>query len=361
MKPLTTTWIRASVAVVAALSVAVCSSCASPLAKASDTYCAVLPDAIGLYVGNPITQMGYGIGTVTAITPHDSDVHVEFTVDGQRPLPADVKAVVRSRSILADRALELVGNYASGPKLSPGECIPLSRSATPKSLSQVIGSATNFMNTMTPADSTNVGDTIKGLDAALHGNGKNINQLITASGAVLDSPDQAMSDIFSIVKNLNTLTTTVKDIRGPLKDALLGAQLTTGDVENASDGGHRIFHDMDNLIDMVADLEKEMGEDIQLTLDATSTAIRKGTQHANWIANLMNPVPWWINSFANRANGQGVFLKWRPPLYRIRTPDGLLQCGFMNSQVPGSCADIAGMPYAVDVSLLQYVLMEANR
>ena len=43
------------------------------------------------------------------------------------------------------------------------------------------------------------------------------------------------------------------------------------------------------------------------------------------------------------------------------TQDGLLLCGQMNARVPGSCADIAGTPYAVDVALLQYVLMEASR
>ena len=56
--------------------------------------------------------------------------------------------MTRSTSILADRALELVGNYESGPKLTPGECIPLARSVTPKSLSEVIGSATNFVNSI---------------------------------------------------------------------------------------------------------------------------------------------------------------------------------------------------------------------
>ncbi len=30
-------------------------------------YCADLPDVIGLYVGNPITQMGHQIGEVTSV------------------------------------------------------------------------------------------------------------------------------------------------------------------------------------------------------------------------------------------------------------------------------------------------------
>ena len=39
-----------------------------------------MPDSVGLYVGNPVTQMGYQIGKVKAITPTARDVRVDFTV-----------------------------------------------------------------------------------------------------------------------------------------------------------------------------------------------------------------------------------------------------------------------------------------
>jgi ABC-type transporter Mla subunit MlaD len=76
-----------------------------------------MSDSVGLYVGNPVTQMGYKIGTVDGITPRDTSVEVRFTINERRPIPRDVKAVTRSTSILADRSLELVGNYSSGPQL----------------------------------------------------------------------------------------------------------------------------------------------------------------------------------------------------------------------------------------------------
>ncbi len=86
--------------------------------------------------------------------------------------PADAKAVTRSTSILADRALELVGNYEVTQKLSPpGGCIPLGRSLTPKSLSQVIGSSTNFINSINPAGSDNIGQMVTGIDEAIRGQG----------------------------------------------------------------------------------------------------------------------------------------------------------------------------------------------
>ena len=148
-------------------------------------YCAIMPDSIGLYVDNPVTQMGYPIGKIAAITPAALSVRVDFTVDNGRMLPKDVKAVSRSNSILADRSLELVGNFESGPQLPAGGCIPLSRSVTPKSLSEVVGSSTTFINSINPAGSDNVGAVVRGVDQALSKQGPGVNKLLTTTSAVV--------------------------------------------------------------------------------------------------------------------------------------------------------------------------------
>ena len=336
-------------------------ACAPRSAHEQADYCAIMPDSIGLYVGNPVTQMGYPIGKVTSIAASSTDVRVEFSVTDGRTLPRDVRAVIRSASLLADRALELVGNYESGLQLNRGQCVPLGRSLTPKSLSEVIGSTTDFVNSINPDGSTNIAGAVGGLNHLMQGNGAAANQLLTSSSALLDSPDRAISDMASIVTNLADLTTVLTDLRGPMKQILLDAQTTTPDVNRALDGGHRLVVAFPELITAVADLEENAGTETQLTLDSVSFALRKMTPHANAMADLLNPVPWWINTAANHFNKQQFTIAWRPPMYRIPTHDGLALCGFMNTTMPGSCADVAGQPYAVDVALLQYVLMQANR
>ncbi|WP_163804611.1 MlaD family protein [Mycolicibacterium anyangense] len=351
----------ATLAAVAAAAVSCATPSASPASSNSADYCAVMPDSIGLYVGNPVTQMGFPIGKVKSVTPSAKSVRVDFTLTDDRPLPSDVRAVVRSPSVLADRALEMVGNYEKGPRLKPGECVPLDRSLTPKSLSQVIGSTTEFVNAINPKDSTNVGGTVAGLDQLMRGNGEATNKLLTSTSALLDSPDRAISEMGSIVTNLADLTTFLSDVRGPMKQILLDAVTTTPDLNRSLDGGTRLVRPFPALITAVGDLEQHAGDEIQLTLDSMSDALRKMTPHANAMADLFNPVPWWINTFANHVNNRGLSIRYRPPMYRIPTHDGLLQCGYMNAQVPGSCMDVAGQPYAVDVALLQYVLTMANK
>jgi phospholipid/cholesterol/gamma-HCH transport system substrate-binding protein len=353
---------RRAVIALTATAVAAVGSCAPRPETHRADYCATMPDSVGLYVGNPVTQMGYPIGKVTSITPDVQSVRVDFAMTERRPIPSDAKAIIRSTSILADRSLELVGNYESGPQLGPGECIPLARSSTPKSLSEVIGSATNFINSINPSDSSNIGDVVRGLDQAIHDNGAGINQLLTTSSAVLDNSDQAVSDIGSIITNLAHLTAVIKDIRGPLKEILYDAVKTTPDITAALDGGQRLSAGTLWAVTLVDDLEDNLGQETQFTLDTVGVALRKLSAHAPRISNLLNPVPWWINTLANHFNNRPFQpIRYRPPLYRIRTPDGVMQCNIMNASMPGSCANVQGQPYAIDVALLQYVLVEAAR
>lgn len=146
--------------VIALTATAIASSCgvgvthaqASDANAPSETLCAEMPDGIGLYPGNPVTQMGFPVGKVESVVSRGDHVEVVFTTEGGRVFPpADVQAVTRSKSILADRSLELVGNYESGgPTLEPESCIPLRNSHTPKTISEVVGSAADFIERSRP-------------------------------------------------------------------------------------------------------------------------------------------------------------------------------------------------------------------
>lgn len=337
-----------------------CGSCMSSTKPQAVGYCAMMPDSVGLYVDNPVTHLGYPIGKVAAITPASQSVRVDFTIDGGQLLPEDAKAVTRSTSILADRALELVGDYDADAHLSPGGCIPLNRSLTPKSLSEVIGSSTSFVNSINPEGSNNVGDLVGGVDQALRNQGPGANQLLNTTSSVLDSPEQAIGDLGSITTNLTQLTTTLTDLEPTLKGVFGDAANSVAlEVEGTMSGTSKAFEGLIPVIDAASGLEKELGPQIQQLLDALSVVIRKATPRAPYYASLLNVAPRIINGLANLANNHEFTLHYRPPLYRLRTPDGVLQCNIMNASTPGSCANVKGTPYAVDVALLQYVLTEA--
>jgi phospholipid/cholesterol/gamma-HCH transport system substrate-binding protein len=348
-----------SVVILAVLSSA---SCTTSTNSRSVAYCAIMPDSVGLYVNNPVTHLGYPIGKVSKITPSAQSVRVDFTVDGVRAIPDNAKAVTRSTTILADRALELVGDYETGAHMAPGGCVPLSRSLTPKSLSEVIGSSTNFINSINPEGSRNIGGVVAGVDQAVHNQGPNANKLLTTASSVLDSPDQAIGDLASISANLTQLTTMLVDLEPTLKgvfdDGAVSVSREVGDSFKATTDA---FEGILPIIEVASALERELGPQIQQLLDVTSVMLRKLSPRAPWYASLLNVTPRLLNGLINLGNNHKFTTYYRPPLYRLRTPNGIAQCNIMNASVPGSCADVKGTPYAVDVALLQYVLTLAAK
>ena len=90
---------RAGVTSAAIAAMLCCGSCAPFSTAQAVRYCAIMPDSVGLYVDNPVTQMGYPIGKIAAITPQAMSVRVDFTVEHGRVLPEDVRAVSRSASM----------------------------------------------------------------------------------------------------------------------------------------------------------------------------------------------------------------------------------------------------------------------
>lgn len=352
-------------AIVMAFAISVgCTSCVGASQARANKYCAILADSVGLYAGNPVAQMGIQVGTVEAITPSPTGVRVDFTVTDSRRMPKDVTAVIRSTSILADRTLELVGNYESGPQLESGECVPRSRTATPKSLSEVIGSANKFVSGISPKSSSNIGDVIDHLDRAAQGNGPGVNEILTTSSRLLDNPDAPIGDLGSIVDNLAVVTRTLVQLRDPLKQILNDAVITTPYVRDFLIASANFIQPLGGLVRMLADIETHAGDELQVTLDAVADVLRINTPHMpGWVdalGGILKPLPWWINTAANHFNNREFHMSYRPPLYRIRTPNAPLVCGIMNASTPGSCANVAGQPYGVDINLLQYVFMNAN-
>lgn len=353
-------------------------SCTTSSAMSADStaneYCAIMSDSVGLYVGNPVTQMGYPVGEVRRVESHDTDVKVVFSLDKGRPVPEGVRAVTRSPSILADRALELVGNYTGGPKLRPAECIPLSQTSTPLSIARIIGSATDFVNAISPEGSTNIADALRGIDQAMAGQGDRANELLAQSSKLLDNPDQAISQMGEITRNIAELTSMVQANRAPVKQIVTDMPVISPDLVKTVHGALEFNGPFPEILGIVKDIELELGPELQTALDTTGELMRIVSPHYKAIADVLNPLPRFISGINGEPTGatsgglakhlnNHMFsvLTWRPPLFRIPTPNGLLACGAMNASAPGSCADVGGRPYAVDVALLQYVLTEAQR
>ncbi|TDZ78405.1 mce related protein [Mycobacteroides salmoniphilum] len=103
------------------------------------TLTAQFDSASGLYESNVVAVLGMPVGKITKITPQSGYVEVQFTVDKNVKVPADVQAVTLSTSILTDRQVELSPPYRGGPVLNDGDTIGLNHTRTPVEFDRVLG------------------------------------------------------------------------------------------------------------------------------------------------------------------------------------------------------------------------------
>ncbi|MFI8975260.1 MlaD family protein [Nocardia asteroides] len=302
-----------AVATIATVGVATTLYVAKPGDNHSREYCAMMADGIGLYPGNPVTQMGYPVGKVVAIDPQGAAVRVRFDLELDRKLPADVKAVTRSKSILADRSLELVGNYQSGPELSPDRCVDLRNTATPKSISEIAGSAADFIGQIVPdEDLEPIAGSIDGLSAALAGQGRNAQRLMLNAQAAMSSPDKMVADIGTIIFHLAPLTTqALVDWNSVRHIADLLPTVVNGLTYGAWPGVDGLIVGMGPLIAAIYEIQAQYGNDIWPLADRAADAIRLAATKADDIEKLVAVLPTVAAFF--RQNTTGDALKWQPP------------------------------------------------
>ncbi|MBF6472496.1 MCE family protein [Nocardia abscessus] len=284
-------------------------------------YCAEMPDSVGLYNGNPVTQMGVVVGKVTGIASKGDHVEVTFSLDGGRRFPAEAKAVTRSKSLLADRSVELVGNYSSGPELVTGRCIPLDHSYTPKSISEITGSAADFIDALAPSDGRQgLQRALAGMDASLQGNGRDAAALMQHAAAAMTSPDQMISDIGTAIVNMAPLTDETlqrwSTIRSILDQAPEVVDAATYDL---MPGVLKLTAGVNYISKTLYDIQRHYGDQIWPFVHGSVTdAVHLAATHSKDIAELMSAIPAVTGALVQQTqNPDGLTITYQQPTVQI--------------------------------------------
>ncbi|MET8430462.1 MlaD family protein [Nocardia sp. NPDC004860] len=322
-------------------------------------FCAQMPDAVGLYAGNPVTQMGLQVGRIDQIQSKGGYVEVKFSLDAGRRYPADVMAVTRSKSILADRSLELVGNYKQGPELVAGQCVSPQRSFTPKSISEIAGSAADFIDALSPdKGKQSFQNAVAGMDAALRGQGDNARTLMLNASAAAASPDKIVADLGSIILNMAPLTDDALQHWsqiGPLLDQLpgvvaAGIDLWPGVVDTCIGIGW--------LVNVLHDVQVNYGSDLWPILQGPVVdAIHLAASRSGDIANLIDSIPSVAALMRQQSRDNGaVTIDYQPPTVQVDAPAPTQLCDAANAVVPGSCSLAQGRAEVTADGLLNMAL-----
>ncbi len=204
-----------------------------------------------VYKNSDVKVLGVPIGTIESLTPRGDVVRVKLSYDSKYKLPADVKAVVVSPSIVGDRFIQLAPAYSGGPILKDGGFIPVDRTAVPVELDQIYQSLDDLSVALGPKGANKEGS---------------LSNLIDNTARQFDGQGAQFN---TTISNFAKLSTTLSNN----KEELFGSLREVGDfvkLLKANDASVRSFNTSTARVSEVLAGERV---DLENTLKALSLAL----------------------------------------------------------------------------------------
>jgi len=162
--------------------------------------------ANSLYVGNEVRMMGVPFGKVTSIKPMGDRVRVTMEYDGDVRLPADVKAVVVSPSVVGDRFVQVGPAYKGGPGLPDNARLGLGRTAVPVELDDIFKSIDRLAVALGPKGVNKDGALSRLVNSSaeqLDGQGKQLAETLENFAKLSTTLDNNDEELFGSIREID--------------------------------------------------------------------------------------------------------------------------------------------------------------
>ncbi len=333
--------------------------------KSMRSYCAMMPDAVGLYQGSHVTMLGIPVGSVTRIEPSGDGVRVDFTVEADHPLRGDVSAVTLSDTLVADRNLAILSAPRPAARWDAGRCI--TRSLTPKSMTETLNALSKLATELSGPDDTGKRDTVSAglsaLDTAVSGTGPALNELIFKLGDALKSPDAAIGRIGELIDAISKLGATLKNNWGDLKHMLtrLGGMLDQANSEVIAPF-IEIVDGLRVILPWFNDITTTFGQPLLNIVHATAPLVRWAGANVATLEQLVNMIPALTGAFqrsVDPSTGQAA-LSYAPPKVALDRADAEQVCSAIDATLPGRCRGAENGLVTIDLVPLVLALAGAR-
>jgi phospholipid/cholesterol/gamma-HCH transport system substrate-binding protein len=176
---------------------------------AEKTYNAEFTDVSGLRPGNFVRIAGVEVGKVKHISINaDNLAVVEFSAEDSVVLTEGTKALVRYDDPIGGRFLELQDGTGGVKPLTPGQTIPVDRTAPGLDLDALIGGFRPLFRALDPAQ---VNALTGQLIQAFQGQGATISSFLTSTAAFTNTLSDRDALIGQVITNLNTVLGSLGD------------------------------------------------------------------------------------------------------------------------------------------------------
>ncbi|RMI32718.1 MlaD family protein [Nocardia stercoris] len=309
--------------------------------KETRSYCAIMPDSVGLYVGNQVTMRGIPVGTVTGIGSQGSGVRVDFSVDATHPVFADAGATTLSNSLVSARQLAVVASGNDRTPWDSGKC--LTKTVTPKSLTQTLNALAQLSAELQGPDPNStdaLADGLGALNNATTGTGPEINRIVQQLGSALSTPDADVAHLAGIFDAFASVAQRVQAHWGDLQSMLTRLAPT---LSQATDDllvpGAKLMDGLAQVLPMLNDLTTLFGDPILRALNSTAPLSKLLGSQVGSLSRIVTQIPVLTQAMATtQAHG----LDYTPPQVAIAAQNADQVCAVVNAVAQGRCAADGG-------------------
>ncbi len=299
---------------------------------------AYFTSAAALFEDNSVRVLGVPVGTITEVEPQGTQVRVEMRItDSALKLPADVRAVVVSPSLVTGRYVQLTPTWSSGPELADGAVIPRERTAVPLGVDDLTRAATDLANALGPNGVNAKGALSDVLDVGaenLDGNGQKVNDTIRNLGELSGTLANSRDDLFGTVTELQKFTSMladnddqVREFNGRLADVSGFLADERGDLGTAVS---ELSIALGEVADFVRDNRASLQSNVDKLTDVTAVLVKQ--QKA--LAEILDIAPAGLSNLANTYNGSSGTLDTRADVNELSLPPIVLICQALKRGTP---------------------------
>jgi len=224
----------------------------------------------GIYPGDNVVVLGVPVGKIDKIEPEPDRVKVSFWYRDKYRVPADVKAVILSPSLVTVRALQLTPAYSGGPSMRDRAVIPRERTAVPvewDDFRQQLERLTQTLQPTAPGGVSTLGAFINTAADNLRGQGPDIRSTIIKLSQAISALGDHSGDLFKTFKNLSILVSALHDSGELLRHLNQNLAAVTGLLANDPNEVANAVRDLNDVVGDVTNFVAENREALGTTSD----------------------------------------------------------------------------------------------
>lgn len=248
-----------------------------------------LKDAAGLFPRGEVTYRGVKVGEVGELDLNDTGLTANLTLEGGGPdIPADLQAVVSSRSAVGERFLDLKPNSAQGPFLSDGDTIPADRVQVPVQVEAVLANLDKLAATVPLPD---LQTTVSELSTAFNNLGPKLQILLDSTNALVSSANEYLPQTLTLIRDARTVLQTQNDLSNPIRSFSSDLKLVTAQLRESDEDLRRLTETGSDAGNELTALLDESGDPLRRTLREALTLSQITRNHVRDIQTVLQLYP----------------------------------------------------------------------